>query len=322
MDFVTPIINGLVGVGNMISQGITNRKNREFQEEQNRITREREDTAHQREVADLQAAGLSPLAATGGAATSTPLASEMEAPQLDLSSMMDALALNEQKREFDAEMKDREKQREHESSENKKNRNLQKKLIESNEEIAKKNRESAEKIANSQTKTQIDIFNQQQDNLNIEAEKYIEDKKYENAKNLQESSEQNYQDFCKTFGYIQSKEYTSIDEYLKAKTEFQTWMNEFINQMASEKTEIDPISSENVSSDTGASTGGGFLGINAESKINNASSSGYTRETTATKAMNIRTAFELFNKKEGRKLEYPVFRAERETKTYTYNKIK
>lgn len=65
MDWVTPIVEGAVGIGNLISQGVTNYKNRQFQEQQNEITRNREDTAHQREVADLQAAGLSPLAATG-----------------------------------------------------------------------------------------------------------------------------------------------------------------------------------------------------------------------------------------------------------------
>lgn len=324
MDWVTPIVEGTVGIGNMISQAVTNHKNRQFQEKQNEITRNREDTAHQREVADLQAAGLSPLAATGGASTSTPLASEMEAPQIDLSAMLDAMALNEQKREFDAEMKDRERQRKHEESEGDKNRELQKKLIESNEEISKKNRESAEKISENQIKTQIEIFNQGQENLNIETEKYINDKNYENAKNLQEASEKDYQDFCRTFGYVQSEEYTEVDKYLQAKEEFNTWMNDLITEMANNNAEIDPITSESKAANNSATVGGGVAIIKAESTISNGGSESYSKsEGTATKALNLRKQFDSWEKKKDRKLYYPVFRATRNEKkeNYTYKKI-
>lgn len=322
-DWVVPLIEGATALTNTTIQALTNKKNRQFQQEQNEITRQREDTAHQREVADLQAAGLSPLAATGGSQTSTPLASEMEAPQIDTSAMLDALALREQKREFDEEMKDRVEQRKQEASEGDKNREMQKKLIESNEDINKKNRESAEKIADKQAKTQIDIFNKTQDNLNIEAEKYIDEKNYETAKNLEEDSEAAYQDFCKTFGYIQSKEYTDIDEYLKEKETISTWMDNFINHLAETDTNIEPLTSESISSDTGASTGGGFLGISGQSTINNSQSSSYSREGTGQKALNIKREFNNWkNRPNGTKLEYPVFRATRDSKkTYSYSKI-
>lgn len=66
---------------------------------------ERDDNAHQREVADLKAAGLSPLAATGGAGVSQALGAPnpiaMQAPQLDTNVLVQALledkALNETK---------------------------------------------------------------------------------------------------------------------------------------------------------------------------------------------------------------------------------
>lgn len=323
LDWVAPLIEGATALTNTTIQAITNRKNRQFQEEQNAITRQREDTAHQREVADLQAAGLSPLASTGGAQTSTPLASEMEAPVIDTTAIRDALALREQKREFDEEMKDRQRQRTHESSEGDKTREVQKQLIESNEEINKKNRESAERIADKQAKTQIDIFNKTQDNLNTDAERYIDEKNYESAKNLEENSEAAYQDFCKTFGFIQSKEYTDVEEYLKAKETVSTWMDNFISHLATTDKEIEPLTSESISSDTGASTGGGFLGINAQSTVNNSQSSSYSREGTGQKALNIRKEFNNWtNKPNGTKLEYPVFRATRNSKkSYTYSKI-
>lgn len=57
-----------------------NQANIEFQQRENEITRGREDTAHQREVADLMNAGLSPLASTSGAQTAA-----LTAPSMDSS---------------------------------------------------------------------------------------------------------------------------------------------------------------------------------------------------------------------------------------------
>lgn len=61
-------------------QEAINQANIEFQQRENEITRGREDTAHQREVADLMNAGLSPLASTSGAQ-----AAALSAPQMDSS---------------------------------------------------------------------------------------------------------------------------------------------------------------------------------------------------------------------------------------------
>ena len=56
---------------------------------------ERDDTAHQREVADLQSAGLSPLASTGGLNVSSPLSAPnpiaMQAPQVDVNSLVQGI---------------------------------------------------------------------------------------------------------------------------------------------------------------------------------------------------------------------------------------
>lgn len=105
---------GLVGsVLNYVSQQHTNEQNYQinqdnlnFQREQTQAAWERDDTAHQREVADLKKAGLSPLASTDGLSVSSPLGAPspiaMQAPQVDLNTLMNGInnmaSLQEQKR--------------------------------------------------------------------------------------------------------------------------------------------------------------------------------------------------------------------------------
>lgn len=105
---------GLVGsILNYVSQQQTNQQNYQinqdninFQREQTQAAWERDDTAHQREVADLKAAGLSPLASTDGLSVSSPLGAPspiaMQAPQVDVNALMSGInnmaSLQEQKR--------------------------------------------------------------------------------------------------------------------------------------------------------------------------------------------------------------------------------
>lgn len=113
---IIPGITGLVGAGinsytsqkntqsmisaqdrinqqNIASVERMNQQNIDFQKAENDITREREDTAHQREVMDLQAAGLSPLANLGGAQSQALSAPQVQAAQADANGYLQAYEL-------------------------------------------------------------------------------------------------------------------------------------------------------------------------------------------------------------------------------------
>lgn len=107
LDFLSPL-SSLIGNGiNYFSQKKTNETNKEINQQQldynAAMTREswaRDDTAHQREVADLEAAGLSPLANTTGNQVTAPLSAPspiaMQAPQIDANSIMNGLLRNKE----------------------------------------------------------------------------------------------------------------------------------------------------------------------------------------------------------------------------------
>ena len=88
-----------------------NQANLDYNTKMTQLQWERDDNAHQREVADLEKAGLSPLANTTGGANGSPLGApnpiemegyEYQAPQFDtnsiINSMLQAKQLNETER--------------------------------------------------------------------------------------------------------------------------------------------------------------------------------------------------------------------------------
>lgn len=104
-------VGGLIGnIFNYDSTKQTNKQNKEthqqdldFQKAQTEAQWERDDTVHQREVADLEAAGLSPLANMQGSPSSQALGASSpiaaQAPQIDVNGLMNAMLRKEEHQE-------------------------------------------------------------------------------------------------------------------------------------------------------------------------------------------------------------------------------
>lgn len=94
---------GIIGSAlNYVSQQHTNEQNAtinqqnlDYNKEMTLASWERDDNAHQREVADLEAAGLSPLASMQGSGVTSPLGAPspiaMQAPQIDTNSLINGI---------------------------------------------------------------------------------------------------------------------------------------------------------------------------------------------------------------------------------------
>lgn len=108
-------LSGLLGgftnlLGNIFNVSSTQETNRtnyrmhqedlDFQKAQTEAAWARDDTQHQREVADLEAAGLSPIASMQGNSTSAPLGASSpiaaQAPQIDINGIMNTMLRKEE----------------------------------------------------------------------------------------------------------------------------------------------------------------------------------------------------------------------------------
>lgn len=96
--------SGLLGAGaNWWSQSQTNQQNLDIAREQMNFQGMMSNTAHQREVADLKAAGLNPVLSAGGNGSSTPSGSQaqMQAPQIDVPGIYSMMLQEKQLKQTD-----------------------------------------------------------------------------------------------------------------------------------------------------------------------------------------------------------------------------
>lgn len=223
------IASPIIGIGNWISQGIQNKKNVEREDTIIAENREREDNAHQREVADLQAAGLSPLANMTGNGAAAQTATQMEAPQMDPTAMNDAIATLSQREIADKELEQR-------KTEHQENLTHQEKVLEEQQYQFDRTEWLTKQLKNVDVQVKLGTFNTEQKALIEKANAAHEQETRDRLKSLSDQSQDNYKTFCEIVGTAVKEEvYYKLDDYNIALAVAQERWNLFLKYLATDK---------------------------------------------------------------------------------------
>lgn len=232
-----------------------NQRNLDFQAAQTQAQWERDDNAHQREVADLQAAGLSPLASMNGAQNSqaldAPSPIAMQAPQVDTSALVNA-AVNSEKLKEDI--------RSHKANEDLRDKEIKVSIDEL--ELKAEQLKIQDKDVESQIKYRVQLAKNEENRIaetvrSNKANEKLRQSEYE-LKNLEYESKRYYEEIKHQAGgeNVPYKVYNNYDDYLSARQTYLDALNKVIDDFVANPTKF----GHNVNNHGGGNLGSSVLG--------------------------------------------------------------
>lgn len=210
----------------------TNAANRDYADTQTTAQWERDDTSFRRQVIDAQAAGLSPLAVTGYAPSSTPVTSFANAPQMDLSGLIGSMSQlgsdlsdtfnsaadrAESARQANQASADKAKQLHFDSVKAENDLFIAiKELEQSNLEAKDKSLQFAASL-----QYQYDVLNNEIEQANASTQLELTRDNAERVRRISETSFSYYKDVCSVIGVTpRTKNYSDYVEYVNALNSF------------------------------------------------------------------------------------------------------
>lgn len=294
MDFgliftvLSALATGIASVYNTVSTKETNDENREYADAMTTAQWDRDDRSFQRQVEDAKMAGLSPLAVTGYAPSSTPVTSFAQAPQMDLSSFIGALSsaqnydlgiknLDESKRQFDATT----------ALETYKAQEAVRQLQEQIDQTALEHQE--------QVKQFVATLEYQYDVLNDQIDTHINDTNAIYSSEFQKAMQQasadslkSYEALCNTLKITPPVEYyTDFDLYIKALNEYPIEWNKMLFKSDTSSSSYSFGDSDSSSVNVGANVTGTGISVGGSDSTSQNYASSHSDDYTRSNSVSV-----------------------------------
>lgn len=207
---------GLVGTAvNSATTKSVNEENLAYAQGMTEKQWQRDDSSLQRQVADAQSAGLSPLAVTGSMNSSSPLNYTAQAPQMDLASLIGAFS------SFDNITQASQKAKEYEQKDVQFDKQLVHDLYKFNSQL-----QSDKDFQSNSLKQDLVKFNKemlyQYDVLNSQNEQFSKGQDLERLQSISNTNLEQYRQICSSLGVSpKTVETSDYDKYLSLMKEFQ-----------------------------------------------------------------------------------------------------